>query len=70
MKIGQATRARAAAALCFVTVQGHSLEPITVGYMVYGFPDSFPDLWGGEQSFMRRWAGPRRVRLSGLIWMI
>ena len=52
MKIGQATRARAAAALCFVTVQGHGLEPITVGYMVYMFPDSFPDLWGGEQSFM------------------
>ena len=48
---GQATRARAAAALCFVTVQGHGLEPLTVGYMVYEQPGSFPDLWGGEESY-------------------
>ena len=47
---GQATRARAAAALRFVTVQGRG-PTLTVGYMVYEQPGSFPDLWGGEESY-------------------
>ena len=47
---GQATRARAAAALRFVTVQGHG-PALTVRYMVYEQPGSFPSLWGGEESY-------------------